>query len=373
MRNGSRVKKAWVLGALVLAVVLPATSATVTSASTSCTAAIPDATVSGDLLLAVTGPPDHATAVGVHYIGGDGLPLVTRWTGTGWHRINVPVTPGAKLIQFQAATTAGARTWAAGAFRNDRPEAGFVIDGRWHWTHPIDPGLEEDEFLGVAAAPDGTVWAVGKHQVGANYQPLIERWDATGWNVVTTPTVHGSSVLNGVAIAPDGSIYAVGWSVLSGGKTVPLVERFARNDWSVQHASGVGQLAAVAIQPDGSPLAVGWRTADDGDHILTMQPSGQTWSTVADATGQPGRLQAIAVGESTVAVGLTFNDAIPQALVARFDQGWTPIDVTGEPAPEPGGDQLLGVAGELGSFRAVGIRDETDAFASVTAAGACTG
>ena len=168
---------AWVFGALVLAVVLPATT---TSASTSCTAAIPDASVTGDLLLAVTGPPDHAIGVGVHYIGGDGTPLVTRWTPKGWVRIPVPVTPGAVLIQFQDAATAGGRSWAVGAFRNDRPEAGWVAGDTWRWTHPIDPGLEEDQFLGVAAAPDGTVWAVGKHQDGVNYQPLIERYVGTG-------------------------------------------------------------------------------------------------------------------------------------------------------------------------------------------------
>jgi len=367
------LKKAWLFGALVLVVVLPATGATPTSASTSCTATIPNASVPGDLLLAITGSPDHATAVGVHYIGGDGTPLVTQWTGKGWDRIKVPVTPGAVLIQFQAAATAGARTWAVGAFRNDRPEAGFVVDGRWHWTHPIDPGLEEDEFLGVAAAPDGTVWAVGKHQVGAKNEPLIERWDASGWNVVPSPTVPGSSVLNGVAVAPDGSIYAVGWSVLTGGKTVPLVERFQNNAWSAARSSGTGQLSAVALQPDGTPIAVGWETADDGDHIITMRPGGDTWDVVADASGDPGRLEAIAVGESTVAVGLRFADGIPQPLVVRLDTGWTPIDVTGEPAPDPGGDQLLGVTGELGVFRAVGVRDDGDAFASLTAAGTCTG
>jgi hypothetical protein len=367
------VRKEWVLCVVVVAVVLPATTPTPTSASTACTARIPDATVTGDLLLAVTGPPAHATAVGVHYIGGDGRPLVTRWSGNAWDRITVPVTPGAALIQFQAATMAGARTWAVGAFRNDRPQAGFVIDGRWQWTHPVDPGLEEDQFLGVAAEPDGTVWAVGKHQAGANYQPLIERWDASGWSVVASPKVQGSSVLNGVTVAPDGSVYAVGWSVLTGGKTVPLVERFANGRWSVEHAAGSGLLNAVATQPDGTPLAVGWSTSDDGDHIVTMQPAGRTWKTVASATGDPGRLTGIAVGEATVAVGMTFNDGIPQPLVARFDGGWTPIDVSGEPAPEPGGDQLLGVTGELGDFRAVGIRDETDAFASVTASGTCTG
>ena len=204
------MKKAWVLGALALAIVLPATT---TGASTACTAAIPDASVTGDLLLAVTGPPDHAIGVGVHYIGGDGTPLVTRWTPSGWLRIRVPVTPGATLIQFQAAATAGGRSWAVGAFRNDRPEAGWAEGGAWHWTHPIDPGLEEDQFLGVADAPGGVVWAVGKHQDGANYQPLIERFDAAGWSVVASPSVRGSAVLKDVAVAPDGSVYAVGWTV----------------------------------------------------------------------------------------------------------------------------------------------------------------
>ena len=367
------VKKAWLVVALVLAVALPATAATTTSASTSCTATIPDASVAGDLLLAVTGPPAHAVAVGIHYIGGDGTPLVTQWTGQGWSHIKVPVTPGAVLIQFQAAATAGGRTWAVGAFRDERPEAGFVLDGRWHWTHPIDPGPEEDQFLGVAAAPDGTVWAVGKHRVGADYQPLIERWNASGWRVLPSPPVQGSSVLSGVAVAPDGSVYAVGWSVLTGGKTVPLVERMDNGAWSVQRATGAGLLSAVAIEPDGTPLAVGWRVAAAGDEIVTMRDTGATWDPVPAATGDPGRLQAIAAGEATVAVGLRTVDGIPQPLVVRLDGGWTPVDVPGETAPGSGGDQLLGVTGELGDFRAVGIRDEVDAFGSLAVAGTCTG
>ena len=360
---------AWVFGAVVLAVVLPATT---TSASTSCTAAIPDASVTGDLLLAVTGPPDHAIGVGVHYIGGDGTPLVTRWTPKGWVRIPVPVTPGAVLIQFQDAATAGGRSWAVGAFRNDRPEAGWVAGDTWRWTHPIDPGLEEDQFLGVAAAPDGTVWAVGKHQDGVNYQPLIERYVGTAWSAVASPVVRGSAVLKDVAVAPDGSVYAVGWTVLTGGKTEPLVERYDGRAWSVEHADGLGQLSAVAIQPGSSPLAVGWQTTADGDRILTMRDTGASWNAVPEATGDPGRLSAIAVGEATVAVGLRFVDGIPQPLVVRLDGGWVPVDVTGETAPETGGDQLLGVTGELGDFRAVGIRDEVDAFGSLAAAGTCT-
>jgi hypothetical protein len=58
----------------------------------------------------------------------------------------------------------------------------------------------------------------------------------------------------------------------------------------------------------------------------------------------------------------------------RFSQhGWVPLDVTGEAAPETGGDQLLGVTGEAGSFLAVGIRDATDAFSSLVVTGSCVG
>jgi hypothetical protein len=278
------------------------------------------------------------------------------------------------LIQFQDAMTAGGRSWAVGAFRNDRPEAGWVGGDIWHWTHPVDPGLQEDQFLGVASAPDGTVWAVGKHQDGADYQPLIERYDGTAWSVVASPQVQGSAVLKDVAVAPDGSVYAVGWTVLTGGKTEPLVERYDGVAWSDEHADGLGQLSGVAIQPDGTPLAVGWQTADNGDTIVTMRPtSGATWKEVPEATGDPGRLAAIVSGEATVAVGFRFVDGIPSPLVARYDGGWVPVDVTGETAPETGGDQLLGITGELGDFRAVGIRDEVDAFASLAVAGSCTG
>src|ERR1044071_7392867 len=56
--NGSRVRKAWALGALVLAVVLPATTSTPTGALPSCAARIDASSVAGDLLLAVTGPPN---------------------------------------------------------------------------------------------------------------------------------------------------------------------------------------------------------------------------------------------------------------------------------------------------------------------------
>ena len=128
---------------------------------------------------------------------------------------------------------------------------------------------------------------------------------------MASPVVRGSAVLKDVAVAPDGSVYAVGLDrATAAERTEPLVERYDGRAWSVEHADGLGQLSAVAIQPDGSPLAVGWQTTADGDRILTMRDTGASWNAVPEATGDPGRLSAIAVGEATVAVGLRFVDGI---------------------------------------------------------------
>jgi hypothetical protein len=342
-------------------------------AAPSCTAQVEQgSTRAGDLLLSVVGAPERAIGVGIHFVGGNGTPLVLERTDTGWSPIRVPTHPGARMIQLQDVTPAGSRSWAVGAFRNDRPQAGWIGGGTWHWTHPIDPGDGEDEFLGVAVAPDGTVWAVGKHQVGHDDQPLIESFDGTAWSVVDLPTVRGSVVLNDVAVTPDGSVQAVGWRVLHGGVTEPYGAHLTQGRWRSETAPVAGLLSGIAILPDATPIAVGWRPTDGGDQILTMRFD-TSWTAIASATGEPGRLTSIAAGESTVAVGTRFVDGVPTPMAVRLQEGWRPIDLTGEAAPETGGDQLLGITGEPGSFLAVGIRDGTDAFGSLVVTGACLG
>jgi hypothetical protein len=362
------MRKLWLFAALALAMLLP----TAGVAEPPCTANVdPTSGAAGDLLLSVTGPPERAVAVGIHFVGGDGTPLVLRRTAHGWSSIRVPTEAGARMIQLQDATTAGSRVWAVGAFRNDRPQAGWIAGGTWHWTHPVDPGDGEDEFLGVAATPDGTVWAVGNHQVGYGYQPLIERFDGTAWSVVAAPRVDGSAVLKDVAVAPDGSVDAVGWRVLPGGTTKPYAARLTGSGWVGEAPAEKGLLSGVTIMPDGTPFAVGWRPSEGGDRTLAMR-FGASWSVDAHTSGDPGRLTSVASGESTVAVGMRFVDGVPTPMVLDLHSGWSPVAVTGEPAPETGGDQLLGVTGEPGSFLAVGVRDATDAFASLAVGGRCS-
>jgi hypothetical protein len=362
-----------VVVAAVVAAIWAARAPAVRSQAT-CDASIDTAAeVTGDLLLAVTGPPERAVAAGIHYVGGDGRALALDRTPSGANRIHIPTDRNKKLVQFQDAATDGGSTWLVGAYRNDEPVAGVWRDRRWRWIEPVDPGPLEDEFLGVTVTPDGTAWAVGKHQMGnADYAPLIERSDGRSWSVVASPKIGGSAVLKDVAFAPDGTVWAAGWVVGRDGKTTPLIERWDGSSWSVERVPGEGQLSGIATQPDGSPLAVGWRAGSGGDHIVTVGRRGGSWVRLP-GDGDPGRLTAIVIGQATVAAGLRFDDAgLPAPLLVAYADGWRPIDV-GAAASAPAGGQLLAVTGEAGGFLAVGLQGADTGFTSLVVAGRCGG
>ena len=360
------------LAALGAGLALGISSFSGAGAAASCTASLaPGAAAPGDMLLAVAGAPGHAVAAGIHFDGGDGRPLVQRLDGAAWSQFPIPIHQGAGTIQFQDASVAAERVWAVGALRNDKPMAGWLQHDTWHWSAPVDPGGVEDEFLGVVALPDDTLWAVGKHREGADYQPLIERFDGTAWTVVPSPPIGGSAVLKDIAATPDGSVWAVGWSVHAGGVTRPLIERLIDGAWAVTPLRGTGLLSGIATLPAGGAIAVGWQQIPDGDRTLTMLLDHLDWSSAG--AGDPGRLTAVAAGESVVAVGTRFDDTgLPQALVVRWEDGWVPIDL-GTSSIQPGGDQLTAITGEPGSFLAVGVGDTPESFGSLVVTGSCLG
>jgi len=365
-------RAALAVAVLVLAVAVWTARPPAVRSAPSCEATvIPSSGTGGDLLLAATGAPERAVAVGIHYVGGDGRALVLQRTNDGWRRIRMPVDGNRTLVQLQDATSIGATTWAVGTYRNDEPVAGLLEGSTWLWTHPIDPGPLEDEFLSVTATQDGSVWAVGKHETSdRNYQPLIERWDGTAWTVVPSPAIPGSAVLNDIAALPDNTMWAVGWVVGRNGSTVPLIERWTGTRWARSAAPGRGLLSGVAVQADRRLIAVGWREAPAGEEIVTLGGSDGRWTPVP-GDGDPGRLSAVAAGQSTVAVGLRDDDSgLPTAIAMSYQGGWQPIDI-GAPPVAPGGAQLLGVTGEGGDFLAVGIQGIETGFGSMFITGAC--
>lgn len=294
-----------------------------------------------------------------------------------WHDVDMP--KASQTIQLNDAVADGERTWGVGAVRNRSPVAGWLGGTTWHWTDPVNPGGVENELLGVTVGRDGTVWAVGKYLEGHEYVPLIERFDGHSWRMVDTPAVEGSAVLRDVAAAPDGSLWAVGWSVHHAGATRPLVERYDGTSWTVERVAGEGLLSGIAVAADGNATAVGW--SGGSSDPSTAAPIAWGWDgsrwTELSAPASAGRLIAVAaMGGGVVAVGTT-NDGtgVPQPLILRGRDGvWTPIQPAVDPtvpAAEPGGDTLWSVTATADAFTAVGTRDTAEAFSSLIADGSC--
>jgi hypothetical protein len=155
--------------------------------------ALPGTTV----LRAVTAPsPNDAWAVGAQ---GD-RPLAFRFTGTRWRR--VPVPGRGQLVAVAPAPDDGA--WAVGS---------SIL--RWDGTAWTDagPARRQGTIDGIAAVTADEAWAAGSSPTATKgvTRALVQRFDGTGWAVVNGPGIPGSEVLTSSAAAPDGTVWAVGY------------------------------------------------------------------------------------------------------------------------------------------------------------------
>jgi len=101
---------------------------------------------------------------------------------------------------------------------NNRSSANQTLIEQWNgtqWNVVASPSVGPyDNYLnGVAVVSSNNIWAVGSFYNTASFsqQALIEQWNGTQWNSVTSPTIMASdNVLNGVAAAPSSGIWGVG-------------------------------------------------------------------------------------------------------------------------------------------------------------------
>jgi hypothetical protein len=96
------------------------------------------------------------------------------------------------------------------------------------------------------------VWAVGVVLTSSNNQTLVENWNGTQWNIISSPNPGLYSRLNDIAVVSASDIWAVG-------RTAPdntfahestLAEHWNGTSWSVVPSPSVGQgdtLNGVAV------------------------------------------------------------------------------------------------------------------------------
>ena len=148
-------------------------------------------------------------------------PLVLRWDGQSWSKVALPAMPksregfasGGHLLDITA--TSASRAWAVGSFEQNYKIKPLVL--RWNgrkWSRVNAGALDiGGELTGVTALSASNLWVVG-HK-GWEAKTLAARWNGSTWRQVATPNPGNpgsfTRSLEAVAATSGGDAWAVGW------------------------------------------------------------------------------------------------------------------------------------------------------------------
>lgn len=169
--------------------------------------------VSGYLSAVAAISATNAWAVGDSSTGSTTYPLTMRWTGTAWRKVASPRLAGAGLTAV--AMTSASNAWAVGTSTSTTTGGAQSLILRWNgsaWTQVPSPDPSSSVSLGgVAAAPGGQAWAVGRYLSKKKSGTLILHWNGTTWSRVASPSPGSQPALTAVTVLSARSAWAVGY------------------------------------------------------------------------------------------------------------------------------------------------------------------
>jgi hypothetical protein len=209
--------------------------------------------------------PTDAWAVGYNLLSSSSTTtLAEHWDGAKWSIVSTPNPGGAGCPSFSAvAAVASNDVWAVGNYPLYAP--GCTVFGNLieHWdgsswqivSTPLGAG--SGGFLGIVAISTSDVWAVGYHKTnggGKPDTPLSAHWDGRRWTLFSTPVLKQSAIFTAVAATSGGQVWAVGELGFPYGL---LIERWNGNSWQVVGNGNAGSLTGVAFSSPKQGWAVG--------------------------------------------------------------------------------------------------------------------
>lgn len=246
------------------------------------------------------------------------FPLIEQWNGSSWHIVANP-GPGSAGTELLAVTAISANDiWAVGAYSN---HVGKTLVEHWNgsaWSVVPSPSKFFSVLNSVSALASNDVWAAGfyMNRQKAEDQTFIAHWNGSQWSIVSSPNVGNGSILTGVTAISSSDVWAVGTSNYASRQVShTLIEQWNGTSWNVvtspnagaysNHLDGITTVSANAI------WAVGNYDKTGHEHWqgLIEQWNGSSWSVVPSpvpphygyndldaVTAIPGTSQTWAVG-----------------------------------------------------------------------------
>src|SRR6266446_6153674 len=212
-----------------------------------------------------------------------------------WNVVSSPNPGTSENILNRVTAVSTTDAWGVGFyFNNNAPNPLQTLIENWdgtNWNVITSPnvGSSNNDLNGVAALSVNDVWAVGYFTNGSNIQQtLTEHWDGSSWSVVSSPNAGTySNILNGITEVPGSNqLWAVGYFWDSSNTYLPLIEHWDGSSWSIVPNPNPGRsddlLNGVAALSVNNAWAVG--TSNNiragQEQTLTEHWDGTTWSIV---------------------------------------------------------------------------------------------
>lgn len=316
-------------------------------------------------------------------------PLLQRWDGTAWTRVQGPNPTGSVGTNINSiAAVASDDIWAVGSYFKEPSYANewtiiLHYDGTtWSIVPSPNPGPERNTLVSVAAHGADDVWAVGNYQISdVEWRALVLHWDGMQWNVMTTPFYQTGgdyetfdNSLSDVAVLTPSDVWVVGKysdKLKSNGYYYGggLAMHWNGSQWTITPVprgpdrGDSGLHAVTAISPDDVwAVGIGWYR-----QARIVRWDGNKWSTVPSPFGeeddrQLNDVEALAA-DDIWAVGLT--GSLPHRTLVLHWNG-TKWGVVESPSPMKNTD-FFSIA-TLGSNAIWALGSSTDnSFESHTA------
>jgi erythromycin esterase-like protein len=286
--------------------------------------------------------------------------LTEHWNGTKWSVVKSP-NPGSEFNDLNgvAAVTSN-DVWAVGSYSDNPqvPDTNTLIEHwngtKWSVVSSLSPGPYSNTLSAVVAISASDVWAVGISSNGGGNLTLIEHWNGSTWSVVSSPSPNSNATLNGAVAISTNNVWAVGYtfgSGFSGGSQQTLIEQWNGSAWNVVSSPSPGSsnnlLNGVAAVSASDVWAVGFQQNSGGvQQTLIEQWNGSSWSVISSPSPSSfsNTLTNIAaVSASGVwAVGSQDNSGyLPQTLIEQWNgSSWS---VVSSPNVGSYNNQLWGV------------------------------
>jgi hypothetical protein len=285
----------------------------------------PSPRIDGGYLTGVTiVAADDVWAVGGHFDGTTTESLIEHWNGSRWRVVESPPAQGL----LGAVDAAGAfDAWAVG------PDAVEHWDGKT-WT-AVDATGPTVSLRDVSITSRRKILAAGYRIVNGKFRPLIERWSGTAMLPVGS-VVHRdkqSDGLQGIDATSGSNIWVVGDYFKSDGLVTSLIEQWDGSNWDTVSSpklhqagndGGLGEansLVDVSVLPSGEAWAVGTYIRAGRHQTLIGQlcpvKVQDTGFAPAQATVEPGETAVWFFGPGNAAL----HSVVDGSGLGLFDSG----------------------------------------------------